>query len=292
VEDVEAQTFASKVEGFKLEKLGGRRSSQLDSIVADVARIPESIIETEEDRDLHSAVLQPLFASALPETLDRVIVHLAKYMNRRTERLDTFTLLDLRDVIAERSHIVLDEQERPVYAEAYREQVQNRVNDLVATHPAVQTLLRGRPTDSAAFDLELLDLERLLRIELGGSYLHLDERNIRRAYQIKVGSLLEFVGRVLELPTLPDYRRVVERQFEGFLTAHPFNGDQTRFLKTLRGVILERKQLNPGDLYDAPAIRALGKDAADRFFTPEQLAEVMDFGRRLSVLPKQSQNGA
>ena len=289
VEDVDGQTFASKVEGLKLEKLGGKKSSQQESIQEDVARIPESIFENDEDRELRNVVLQPTFTQATPEVLDRVIEGLSKYMNRRTERLSAFLELDLRDFIAERSHIVLDEQEQPVYAEAYREAVTREVTEKVMTHPAIVTLLAGGATDTAAFDLGLLDLERRLRFELGKSYLHVDERNIRRAYQWKVGSLLEFVGKLLELPSLPDYQRVIERQFETFITAHPFTGNQTRFVKTLRSVLLERKRFEEADLYEPAPIRALGEGVADAWFTPEQRLELLEFGRGLSVLPLSSQ---
>lgn len=288
-DDVEAQTFTGKLEGLKLEKLGGKKSAQLESIVEDVARIPESILESDEDRELRNVVLMPSFEQATPETLDRVREGLSKYMNRRTDRLKSFLELDLRDFIAERSHIVLDEAQQPLYAEAYREAVNREVTAKVMAHPAAKSLLSGENTDTVAFDLALLDLERTLRRDLGKSYLNLDERNIRRAYQWKVGSLLEFVARVLELPGLPDYKKVVERQFESFIAAHPFTGQQTRFVKTLRSVLLERKRLEASDLYDAPAIVALGEGALEAWFTPEQRTVLLEFGQGLSV---SAQSGA
>ena len=289
VGDVEVQTFTGKLENLKLEKLGGKKSAQLESIVEDVARIPDSILESDEDRDLKNVVLMPSFAQTTPETLDRVREGLSKYMNRRTDRLKNFLELDLRDFIAERSHIVLDEAQQPLYAEAYREAVNREVTAKVFAHPAAKSLLAGDNTDSKAFDLALLDLERTLWRDLGKCYLNLDERNIRRAYQWKVGSLLEFVARVLELPGLPDYKKVVERQFETFVAAHPFTGRQTRFVKTLRSVLLERKRLEPYDLYDAPAIVALGEGAVDAWFTPEQRTALLEFGQGLGVL---AQKGA
>ncbi|GAA5504307.1 hypothetical protein Dxin01_04077 [Deinococcus xinjiangensis] len=285
VEDVDAQTFTSKVEGLKLEKLGGKASRQRESIQEDVGRVPESILETEEDRQLRTVVLQPSFASAPVEVLEQVMNRLAKYMNRKTDRLSTFIELDLADVIAERSHIVLDEQQQPVYAEEYRKQVNGRIHDLVMNHPAVQTLLSGGEVDSAAFDLQLLDLERLMRKELGRSYLSVNERNIHRAYQWRVGSLLEFVSKVLELPSLPDYRQIVERQFDGYISSHTLSGDQLRFVKTLKGVVMDRKRLEEADLYDAPQLQRLGADAASRLFTEEQKQDLLTFGENLTVLP-------
>ena len=285
VEDVDAQTFTSKVEGLKLEKLGGKASRQRESIQEDVGRIPESILESEEDRQLRLAVLQPTFDQIPVEVLEQVMNRLAKYMNRKTDRLSTFIELDLADVIAERSHIVLDEQQQPVYAEEYRKQVNDRIQDLVMNHPAVQTLISGGDVDSAAFDLQLLDLERLMRQELGRSYLNLDERNIHRAYQWRVGSLLEFVSKVLELPSLPDYRQIVERQFDGYIAAHNLTGDQLRFVKTLKGVVLDRKRLEEADLYDAPQLQRLGADAATRLFTDDQKQDLLTFGMNLTVLP-------
>jgi len=146
--------------------------------------------------------------------------------------------------------------------------------------------------NTPAFDLQLLDLERLMRRELGRSYLSLNERNIHRAYQWRVGSLLEFVSKLLELPQLPDYRAVVERQFGVYLEQHPLTGDQLRFIKTLKGVVLDRKRLEEADLYDAPQLQRLGADAATRLFTPAQMQELLSFGQHLTVLPTTPQTTA
>jgi type I restriction enzyme R subunit len=52
-----------------------------------------------------------------------------------------------------------------------------------------------------------------LQTELGGSDLELSKDNIRKAYGLKVDSLLAFLRQVLELEALPDYKTLVGRQF-------------------------------------------------------------------------------
>jgi type I restriction enzyme R subunit len=78
-------------------------------------------------------------------------------------------------------------------------------------------------------DLQLLDMERTLRRELGGGDLHLNETNIRAAYRdenLEVDSLLEFLRYLLDLEGLPAYKDIVTRQFSDYITRQAFNADQ------------------------------------------------------------------
>jgi type I restriction enzyme, R subunit len=106
--------------------------------------------------------------------------------------------------------------------------------------------------------------------------------NTRQAYAKKVGSLLEFLRRLLELDSLPDYQEIVQRQFSDCIEAHPLSADQIRFLRAVQAVFTQKRRLQPADLYDPP-LTAFGQDAVERWFAPAQVEEVLAFARGLEV---------
>jgi type I restriction enzyme R subunit len=166
-----------------------------------------------------------------------------------------------------------------VYVQDYRELVEKRVLELVGSHPTIEAISRGE----AVTDAQLIELERTLRQTLGGSDVELAEENIRKAFGIKVGSLIEFLRKLLDLDGIPDYAEIVRRQFSTYITANPFNGNQTLFLRALQNVFLQKRRLQMTDLY-APPLTSFGDDAVERFFTPEQVQEILGLTERLAIV--------
>jgi len=187
-------------------------------------------------------------------------------------------VLDLPDYVDQRGYILLMGGTERVYVEEYRRRVEQRILDLVDTQPTLQAIGRGEPVS----DLALVELERALHQDLGSPGLELSEENIRKAYAIKVGSLLEFLRRLLELDGLPDYKEIVQRQFSDYIAAHPFSADQIRFLRAVQAVFTQKRRLQPADLYDPP-LTAFGQDAVERWFSPAQVEEVLAFAKGLEV---------
>ncbi len=197
--------------------------------------------------------------------------------NRRAKPSD-FLELDLPDLIDTRGYILLYGGSQPVYVEEYRQRVEQRILDLVASHPTIEAIDHGDPVT----DLQLIELERTLRQELGSGDVELSEANIRKAYGLKVGSLLEFLRRLLEIDGIPDYGDIVRRQFEAYIAGHPFNADQIRFLRAVQNVFLQRRRLELADLYEPP-LTSFGADAVERWFTTDQVSEMLAFVETLRV---------
>jgi type I restriction enzyme, R subunit len=280
-EDVAALTFAHKIERLKLSKMTDSvEDRQIVSVVEDVGRLPLFV----RDDALSAAAMDFCLHGSLPTAtlseLDDVSDLLARHMRHRRDQVSVLVELDLKDTLAYRSYIVLDEQEQPVYAQQYRETVEKQVRDLVNQDAALQKLNLGeKPSDE-----ELLDLERKLRDTLGNSYLQLDERTIHRAYGYRVGSLLEFVQRVLELPDLPDYEDILEKQFREFTGQHTFNSNQIKFIAAIRNTLKQKKHLHKADLYEAP-FTTFGANAVERIFSDDELSTVLSLAQKLSLQP-------
>jgi len=244
-----------------------------------VGRLPAFVYENEASAEAAQLCLRPQLRTATPAELSAVVDQLAGHMRVRGRRPSDFLELDLPDLIDLRGYILLHGGSHPVYVQEYRERVEERILELVATHPTIEAIDRGDPVS----DLDLLALERTLRQELGGD-LKLDEENVRKAYGFRVGSLIEFLRRLLELEGIPDYAEIVRRQFEGYIAGQPLNADQTRFLRALQNVFLQKRRLELDDLYEPP-LSGFGLDAVERWFTPGQVDDVLALLDRLTVVP-------
>jgi type I restriction enzyme R subunit len=248
------------------------------SIAEDVSRLPDYVFENPSSAELARLCLTPQVQTATASQLSAAIDALAGEMRNRRERPNPFIVLDLPDYVDQRGYILLMGGTERVYVEEYRRRVEQRILDLVDTQPTLQAIGRGEPVS----DLALVELERALHQDLGGPGLELSEENIRKAYAMKVGSLLEFLRRLLELDGLPDYKDIVQRQFSDYIATHPFSADQIRFLRAVQAVFTQKRRLQPADLYDPP-LTAFGQDAVERWFSPAQVEEVLAFAKGLEV---------
>jgi type I restriction enzyme R subunit len=256
-----------------------------ESIADDVTRLPDFIVNDSALQSIIQLGASPeRLATAKPAELDALADALASQMKYRRQQPNAFLLLDLPDSIDMRGYVLLRNGTEPVYVQEYRERIEKRINELVTTHPAMLTIQRGETPD----DWELIDLERTLRHELGSGDTELTEINIRKAYGLKVGSLLAFLRALLGLDNVPDYGDVVARQFDAFVQQHTYNSDKILFLRTVQSVLLQRRRIEPADLYEAPFTN-WGSDAVERLFTPREVDEVLEFAgdwrRRGGVVP-------
>jgi type I restriction enzyme R subunit len=271
--DVQSTTFTSKVERLKLQILTGKdTSATAQSIAEDVSRLPDFVYEDQLRALLVRFCLSPQLQNANPDQLDAVIDELADQMKNRREKPNAFITLDLPDFIEMRGYILLKGGSERVYVEEYKRRVDERILELVETHPTIEAISRG----AQVTDSQLIDLERTLRRTLGGGDIELSEENIRKAYGMKVGSLLEFLRNVFELEAIPDYKEIVRRQFETYFSIHQFNADQIRFLRAVQSVLLQKHHLGLLDLYEEP-FTSFGNDAVERLFTSDQVNDILAF---------------
>ena len=281
--DVKAETFTHKVERLKLQIAAGKdTAATARSVAEDVSYLPAFVRQDPDRKEAADLCLSPSkLQQASAAELSAVIDALAGEMKRRRARPDDLLHIDLPDEIELRGYIFILGAEQPVYAQEYRRRVEDAILDLAADQPTIDALMRGEPIS----DLQLLDLERALRRQLGGPDLHLNETNICNAYKdsgLQVGSLIEFLRYLLDLEALPGYEEIVTRQFSDYVAAHPFNADQTRFLRVLQNVFLQKRRLQLADLYDPP-LTSFGQDAVDRLFTRDQVEDVLRFTDTLVV---------
>ena len=70
--------------------------------------------------------------------------------------------------------------------------------------------------------------------------------------------------------------------FEQFITQHRYNANQIQFLHTAQSVFLQKRRLEVADLYEEP-LDHFGEDAAERWFTEDEVDELIDFTEKFAA---------
>ncbi len=276
--DVQEATFINKTERLKLARLTQKDGSEIaNSIAEDVARLPEFVANDPQLAPLVEKCLNGELVEADLGTIAQVGRALGPQMKKRREKENSFIVIDLADKIASRGFISLGEGGEQVHVAVYREKVEKRAMEIIAAHPAIKAIRNGVPVDNAA----LLDLERALHQALGED-LYLTRSNIAKAFGWKVKDFLTFVRLLLELDGLPDYESIVKAAFDQHIQQRSYNGDQIRFLRAAQNTFVERRKLQEADLHDEP-FTAFGLNAAERLFTNNDIAQLIDLAGRLAA---------
>jgi len=276
--DIAAETFISKIERLKLTRRRGQDTTDLSlSIAEDANKLPENIL-TQKQLELRGQCTVPELESSSFETLNQIRDTLSEEMKKKKKDVDILELDYLHDFIAVRGYIMLTKSGEQMYVEQYRKLVEERILKLVAHHPTIKAIQNGEKID----DWQLLELERTLTRELGEGDLEVTPENLKKVFAHTADSFLSLVRQVLDMQYLPDYKDLVARQFETYVTQHNYNADQIRFLRAVQSVFLQKRRLETADLYEAP-LDMFGVDAVDRWFTEEEVEDVIEFANRLAV---------
>jgi type I restriction enzyme R subunit len=281
--DLAAESFTLKVERVKLDRLMQRQPDpeRLASISRDVARLPEDVHQLTAKQPSIQLALSPDLAVATPEQLTQLITDLADDMKRRREEPGSFRMLDLPDFMLARGTIILGPGQQPVYISEYRRRVVERIQEIVAHSPAIAAISADRQPTAE----ELVELERLLHEGLGRSDLQLTESIAHRAFGIEMNFSTGFLGllrSLLDIASLPTYASAVAQGFDDHITAHAYSADQIRFLHAVREIFVQKHRLDEADLYDPP-LTQFGRNAVDRFFTPDQRQDILGLASRLAA---------
>ncbi len=208
--------------------------------------------------------------------LDHARKALAPLMKYKREQAPLVIELGLDDVIESRKWVIVNKGGQKLMVDEYRKKVEERIQQLSAAHPTIQKLLHK---EAVTID-DLIELERTLETELLNDELTLTEDNMLKAFGVRVGALTDFLKYILKLEHLPDFADVVRKAFDAFMLEHKYNADQTRFLRTVQTVFVQKRRLEVGDLYEAPFTN-FGLNAVEKLFSEDELEEILDLTKRL-----------
>lgn len=210
------------------------------------------------------------------EKLDDARKKLAPLMKYKREQPPLIIELGLDDVIESRKWVIVNKGGQKLMVDEYKAKVEAKVKELTDKHPTIKKLLNK---ESVTLD-DLIELERTLETELLSDEITLTEDNMLKAFGVRVGALTDFLKYVLKLEHLPDFKDVVRKAFDAFILEHRYDADQTRFLRTVQTVFVQKRRLEVADLYEAPFTN-FGLNAVEKLFSDDEVGEILELTKRL-----------
>jgi len=272
--------FISKMERCGLTLLEKKDlEPAIESIKDDVGLLPMSISAVESENKLINDILTGEFWKDVTlGKIDNAKESLAGLMKYKRDRPSVIIELGLDDIIDSRKWIVLKKDSKKVFVEEYKKKIEERIEKLATDHPTVLKLKEHEEVSSE----DLIELEKTLETEFSSDEICLDEENMLKAFGLRVGSFVDFLRHILRLETLPTFRDIVARAFDAFILEHNYNADQSRFLRAVQTVFLERRKLELADLYEEPFTN-FGANAVEKYFSEEEITELMNLTRKLAA---------
>ncbi len=271
--------FTSKMERLGLSHLEKKNLEQLiESVKEDVALLPTNLSEVAIESKLINGILTGSFWEDLNlKKIDDAKEALASLMKYKRDHPSIVIELGLDDIIDSRKWVVLKEGSKKVYVEEYRKKIEEKIEKLASEHPTIKKLKAGEEVSTE----DLVKLEATLETEFNNDEINLDEDNMLKAFGIRVGSFIDFIKHVLNLETLPSFKDIISKSFDSFILEHNYNADQSRFLRAVQSVFLERRKLELADLYEEPFTN-FGSNAVEKLFTLVEIDDIIKLTQSLA----------
>lgn len=277
--------FINKMEKAGLHYLQRKDLTALiESIKEDISLLPTNLAQVAQHIRVINTILVGRISDSTPnfwntlnlENLDTAKETLSPIMKYKQPRPSLVIELGLDDIIESRRWVILRKDNQKVYIEEYRKRVEQKILELTKKHPAIIKLKKG---EALGID-DMLDLELTLSKELKAEDISLDEENMLKAYGVKVGSFVDFLKHALDIEKIPSYEDIVKKAFDAFILEHNYNADQSRFLRAVQNVFVQRRKLEPADLYEEPFTN-FGSNAVEKLFTEEDVNELMKLMKQI-----------
>ncbi len=267
----------------KMERIGLNHLQQKDIITAstnikeEVDLLPRNLPQIAPYAGLINDMLGNNWWEELSlSKLDEARKALAPLMKYKREQPPLIIELGLDDVIESRKWVIVNKGGQKLMVEEYKAKVEAKIKELTDKHPTIKKLISK---EAVTLD-DLIDLERTLETELLSDDITLTEDNMLKAFGVRVGALTDFLKYVLKLEHLPDFKDVVRKAFDAFILEHRYDADQTRFLRTVQTVFVQKRRLEVGDLYEAPFTN-FGLNAVEKLFSDDEVGEILELTKRL-----------
>ncbi len=250
-----------------------------EDITQDIRRLPRNLAAVREKEAYMNQALSESFwqrivypqAESLKENLTSIMKHKLPDESQILE-------LDLDDLIAKRKWIEFGPQGEGDYVVNYREKVEKKILTLAQTHPAIQKIKQNIPIS----EKDLADLEDTLN----SPELYISEENLRKSFNQPYGTFIQFIKGILGLYKFPNPEELINESFNTYVIERnnksALSVEQIRFLRTIKNVFAKKKHIEYADLFEPPFTQ-FGADAATRFFSEEELKEIIDIFNSIKV---------
>ena len=258
-----------------LAKNGDAFEAAKQGIVEQVEELPLTVNVVARERALIEKVkTEHWWANPSEPKFAELIERLAHLMKYRGPNSNPMVKLDIVDLLQLKEWVEVGPEHERMSTGAYRDRVEAFVKGLVEQNLVLRKIRDGLPIESAELD------------ELAGALSteepYITEEALRRAYDNRRASFLDFIRHILGLAPIARWSEEVTGAFDDFIAEHnTYNDRQIRFLQTVRTFILQSGHVDRADLV-APPFTNIHPQGIRGIFQPNELNEVLDLVAQLS----------
>ncbi len=240
------------------------------SLQSQVSELPLTVNIVAKEKDLISAVqFEDWWLQPTEEKLRLLVERLAPLMKYRQVDRGSLTRLDLQDISSEREWVEFGPGHERLAVSAYRDKAEALVRDLLEKNLVLQKIEEGEPVSED----ELHDLADILE----RNALHLNVDVLRRLYDNKRASFIQFIRHMLGRERLEPWAQTVTKEFDEFIALHnTFSSQQIQFLQTLRTFVIQTGEVSRESLISQPFTNIHPRGILG-LFQPSQRQEIENF---------------
>lgn len=279
--DFKAMRFQKDVLEASLAHLKGEKEKYLaltQNLIAQISELPLSVnIVAQEAGLIQKSQINQYWATITDQGFDQLSATLAPLMHYRVglgvgEGPAQF---NFADVLKSKEYVEFGPQHESLSIAQYRQLVERKVNELIASNPILQKIRDGETVNE-------LEAETLAA-QLNDEHPHITLPLLRRVYQHRTAPFLRFIRHILGLEILESFSGTVSRSIDQFIAEHrALTSHQLQFLSLLRDFLIDRGGIEKRDLIQSP-FTIIHPSGIRGVFSAPEIDEILALTQRLAA---------
>jgi type I restriction enzyme R subunit len=180
---------------------------------------------------------------------------------------------NFKDVVTSKEYVEFGPQHEALSVAAYRQLVEQKINELVLANPILKKLKEGKSITES-------EIEELTE-ELHNESPHITVDLLRRVYNHRKAAFIQFIKHILGIEILQTFPETVSKAFDDFIAAHSFlTGRQLQFLDLLRKYIIENGNLTRKNLIESP-FTMMHPEGIRGVFNQKEIEEILRLTKKV-----------
>lgn len=246
-----------------------------ESILNQIASLPLTINTVAVEKDFIEELLEgeTLISNFDFESLRNTSNKLSPLMRYKSKSHTFVTKLSLSDLTAKKEYIDFGPGNERMTTLAYREKAEQIIRELEASNLVIQKIKRGDEIS----EQEIKELGQILESQK----LPITEEFLRKVYDHKTATFVQFIKSIFGLEKLESWAETVETKFSNFIKHHnTLTSLQIQFMQTLKTFILQNRKVERADLVSRPFTQ-LDPNGIRGVFKAQEVEEIIEFARKL-----------
>lgn len=259
----------------RLQKEEEKYETIKESIIEEIGELPLSVnIVAKQEALIRKAQTNHFWATVDEDKFDELIEKISPLMKFR-EAVITLppAKYNLKDIVSEKEFVEFGPQHEALSVAKYRELVEQKINELVLSSPALQKLKQG-------LELTPQEIDELAE-DLHNEHPHITIDLLRKVYSHRKAQYVQFIKHVLGIEMLESFEETVTKAFDEFLKRHSYlTSRQLQFLDLLKNYVIEKGELTKRNLIESP-FTMIHPEGVRGIFSPKEIDEILDLTKKV-----------